>query len=133
MTQFAIIDPKLLIRENRHGAPFCVTQGEIWSRSAFPDGFGQFIVYSEVSAGAELRWDEHHGDEGVFIIDLAGVPFCDSTGINALVRIRMHCDSTGRLLTLTNLGPEVHRVLVELTGLGQYLNVQQPHLEPHSG
>jgi anti-sigma B factor antagonist len=71
--------------------------------------------------------------DGVLVVDLAGVSFCDSTGMSALIQIRKHCNSSGRLLALTNLTPEVHRVVVELARLGHYLNVQQPRPEPRSG
>jgi quercetin dioxygenase-like cupin family protein len=99
MAQYAIIDPELLSRENRHGAPFCVTQGEIWSRSAFPDGFGQFIVYSEVSAGAELRWDEHHGDEGVFVIDGEVEVSGERAGKKGAVLVEAYAPATLRAVT----------------------------------
>jgi anti-sigma B factor antagonist len=64
------------------------------------------------------------GDPGAELtLDLGQVTFCDSAGINALVSLRKQCDSQGWLLRVVNLQPPVHRVLVDFTGLGDYLNV----------
>lgn len=62
----------------------------------------------------------------LLVLNFAGVQFCDSSGINALVRIRKHCDGNHTQLQLTNLTRDIHYVLVEITGLGGYLGVQTP-------
>lgn len=80
-------------------------------------------------ATAETLLDEvmHQlqGPDRLLVLDFAGVAFCDSSGINSLVKIRKHCDRNHTQLQLTNLAPNIHRVLVDLTGLGNYLGVQE--------
>lgn len=66
------------------------------------------------------------GPDRLLVLNFAGVRFCDSSGINALVKIRNHCDSNDTQLQLTNLIPDIHYVLVEITGLGGYLGAQSP-------
>lgn len=53
-------------------------------------------------------------------VDLAGVTFMDSTGVNALVRFRNRAAEGGLTLTVVNCQPLVRRVL-ELTGLLPWL------------
>jgi anti-sigma B factor antagonist len=60
---------------------------------------------------------------GELTLELGEVTFCDSAGINALVALRKQCDSQGWFLRVVNLQPGVRRVLVDFTGLGDYLNV----------
>jgi anti-anti-sigma regulatory factor len=57
-------------------------------------------------------------------LDLAGVAFCDSAGISALVEVRRACADEGWSLRLVGLQPGVRRVIVDFTGLGEYLDVQ---------
>jgi anti-anti-sigma factor len=66
--------------------------------------------------------DDHPGAE--LTIDMAAVGFCDSAGIGALVTLRHRCDERGWRLRLVNLQPALRRMLVEFSGLGEYLNVQ---------
>jgi len=56
-------------------------------------------------------------------VDVAGVDFCDSAGISALIGLRQRCDEAGWLLRVVNPQPAVRRMLVDYTGLGEYLNV----------
>jgi anti-sigma B factor antagonist len=60
---------------------------------------------------------------GELTIDLANVPFCDSAGITALIGLRQRCEQSGWLLRVANPQPAVRRMLVDFTGLGDYLNV----------
>jgi anti-sigma B factor antagonist len=62
---------------------------------------------------------------GVLVLDFAEVQFCDSAGIKALVQLRQHCDDLGWRLTMVGLQPPVRRVLVDYTGMGEYLNIQK--------
>jgi anti-sigma B factor antagonist len=55
-------------------------------------------------------------------VDLAGVRFCDSAGINALIKVRKLADEHGWSLRVVNPQPAVSRVL-QLTGLVGHLNV----------
>jgi anti-anti-sigma factor len=50
------------------------------------------------------------------VIDLGGVSFMDSMGLNTLVRARQRADSYGHALELRNLDARLQRLL-ELTGL----------------
>jgi anti-sigma B factor antagonist len=59
-----------------------------------------------------------------FTVDLTNVGFCDSAGINALVGLRKRCDAHGWLLKVVHPQPTVRRMLVDFTGLGDYLNVR---------
>jgi quercetin dioxygenase-like cupin family protein len=38
------------------------------SRRVSPDGYPLWIVVSDLAAGAELRWDADHGDDGVYVL-----------------------------------------------------------------
>lgn len=56
-------------------------------------------------------------------IDLAGVRFCDSAGISALVRLRKLSDERGWQLSVVNPQAPVRRVL-DFAGLNEYLDVR---------
>ena len=70
-------------------------------------------------AGSALE----QGKPGTLTLDFAGVRFCDSVGIGALVQLRQRCDHAGWQLRVVNMQPSVRRTLVDLCGLGSYLNV----------
>jgi anti-sigma B factor antagonist len=57
-------------------------------------------------------------------IDMAGVNFCDSAGINGLVALKSACRTAGWSLKVLNLRDHVHYVIVDLTGLGEFLGVE---------
>jgi anti-anti-sigma factor len=59
---------------------------------------------------------------GELTLDLAGVQFCDSAGINALVRLREQSNQHGWQLRTVNPQNTVRRVL-GFTGLTEHLNV----------
>jgi anti-anti-sigma factor len=63
-------------------------------------------------------------DPGELIVDMADLSFCDSAGIAALVGLRHQCDEHGWLMRLVNTQLAVRRILVDFTGLGDYLKVQ---------
>ena len=56
-------------------------------------------------------------------LDLAGVEFCDSSGITALVELHKRSAERGSQLRVVNMQPAVRRVVVDFAGLGDYLNV----------
>jgi anti-anti-sigma factor len=56
-------------------------------------------------------------------VDLTQVAFCDSAGISALVALRQHCDRHHWSLRTVGAQPAVRRMLVQYTGLGDFLNV----------
>lgn len=63
-------------------------------------------------------------DDRRLTLDLSGVGFCDSVGIGALVDLRNACVTLGWHLRVVGLQPNVHRMIVDFTGLGEYLDVQ---------
>jgi anti-anti-sigma factor len=63
---------------------------------------------------------------GDLILDLAELRFCDSVGINAMVRLRKLADEHGWQFAVVHPQSTVRRVL-ELTGLHAYLNLDREH------
>jgi anti-anti-sigma factor len=55
-------------------------------------------------------------------LDLSGVPFCDSAGINVLVRLRNASDREKSDFRLINPQPHV-RMVLEITGVAEFLNL----------
>jgi anti-anti-sigma factor len=51
----------------------------------------------------------------LLVVDLAGVEFCDSSGLNLLLQVRMDAEAAGVVMRLASLTPAVSRVF-ELTG-----------------
>ncbi|MGW2485603.1 STAS domain-containing protein [Streptomyces sp. NPDC001606] len=56
------------------------------------------------------------------VLDLAGVPFCDSAGLNALLAARRHAHETGVRLALARVQVQL-RQLLKLTGVDRILDV----------
>ena len=69
MPDYQVIDPATLPELDLYQAPFCTATGGVRSRFKAPEGFGQFVVYATLDAGAEVAWAQDHGDEGVFVLD----------------------------------------------------------------
>jgi quercetin dioxygenase-like cupin family protein len=69
MASFEVIDPATLPEADDYLAPFCTARGGVRSRFRAPEGFGQFVVYGDLDAGAEVEWGAAHGDEGVYVLD----------------------------------------------------------------
>jgi anti-sigma B factor antagonist len=63
------------------------------------------------------------GPPGELILNVAELRFCDSAGINALVRLRKLADQHGWRFAMVHPQSQVRRVL-ELTGLRDYLNLE---------
>ncbi|MET9602919.1 STAS domain-containing protein [Streptomyces sp. NPDC006459] len=59
------------------------------------------------------------------VVDLTRLAFCDSAGLNALLRARLLCESNGRTLILANPGPQVMRLL-SITGADLLFNLSFP-------
>ncbi len=83
--------------------------------SAFLTVEGEIDAESVVELRAVL--DSLRPDNTV-VVDMAGVRFMDSTGINALVDRTLRIEGTGGSLRITNPSRFVQRV-VEITGLAQ--------------
>lgn len=56
------------------------------------------------------------------VLDCAGLDFCDSTGLAALIRISGRMNDAGGALTLTHVKAQIRRV-IHLTGLTRHLGV----------
>ncbi|WP_354638805.1 STAS domain-containing protein [Kitasatospora camelliae] len=56
------------------------------------------------------------------VIDCAALEFCDSTGLNLLLRARLTAESGGRRIVIAAPGPMVSRLL-EITGAGEVFEV----------
>jgi anti-anti-sigma factor len=50
------------------------------------------------------------------VFDLAGVSFCDSTGLSVFVRAKNRCDRVNGVVWLAGLRPELCQIL-DITGL----------------
>ena len=61
------------------------------------------------------------GDAGTVVIDLAGVTFIDSAGINTLLKSRRLADERSRTFRIANATGVVHDVL-DLTGVLSHLS-----------
>ncbi|MFG2989620.1 STAS domain-containing protein [Streptomyces sp. NPDC048257] len=59
------------------------------------------------------------------VVDLTRLRFCDSAGLNALLRARSLCESNGRTLILAHPGPQFYRLLC-LTGTDQLFHLSLP-------
>lgn len=69
------------------------------------------------------------GAPATMTVDMSGVDFCDSAGINGLVTLRNASQEAGWRFEVANLRGHVHYVIVELTGLGEFLGVSAAHGE----
>ncbi|MFH8991336.1 STAS domain-containing protein [Streptomyces sp. NPDC017940] len=56
------------------------------------------------------------------VLDLAGVPFCDSAGLNVLIGAWRQADAVGAVLMLACVPKPLRRIL-EMTGADQCLRV----------
>lgn len=63
-------------------------------------------------------------DEGdrFIVLDLSGVPFCDSAGLNALLAVRRRAVDTGTRLVLAGVQEQL-RQLLHITGVDEILDV----------
>jgi anti-anti-sigma factor len=104
-----------------------VVAGNDVSFSASPRGGGEVAIQGDVDLAsapafeASLRAVIDHSD-GDVTIDLAGVGFMDSSGMNVLVRVFKALERKGRGLHLTNLSSSVRRAL-EVGGASQFVTM----------
>jgi anti-anti-sigma factor len=74
------------------------------------------IEHADDLAAVGLLITKFLDGHGRLVIDLAGVPFMDSTGLGALVQIRNAVAGDGRRVELRSVHPRVRKIL-EITGL----------------
>jgi anti-anti-sigma factor len=79
---------------------------------------------STVDTMTSLGRDALAGPPSLLTVDLAGVEFCDSAGINGLVKLRNASVELGSRFRVTHPRPHVRRVLADLTGLGEFLGIE---------
>lgn len=67
-------------------------------------------------------------------VDLSGVPFCDSSGLNLLLGLRSTAHRTDRTLAITAASTQVERLLAitETTGLFTPAATERPAGPPHT-
>jgi anti-sigma B factor antagonist len=63
------------------------------------------------------------GDPRTLTIDIGQLLFCDSAGVNGLVRLRRHTAQAGWGFRLINPRAHIRRVLVDFMALGEFLNI----------
>jgi anti-anti-sigma factor len=63
------------------------------------------------------------------VLDLAGVPFCDSSGIGVLVRLYNRATVTGSRLTLRRPTPTV-RAILDMTALTRIFRIEDDQPDP---
>ena len=78
---------------------------------------------STVDLLVDTATSQLQGGPARLTLDLAGVTFCDSAGINGMVKIRNASAAAGWTFRLVNLTAELDRVVCDLTGLGEFLGV----------
>ena len=95
--------------------------------TATPDG-PTVTVTGELDMASVERFVEFttrqlEGPPRQLSVDLSGVRFCDSSGINGLVQLRNLSSAAGWQYRLIRLPSELDRVISDLTGLRDFLNV----------
>jgi anti-sigma B factor antagonist len=87
-----------------------------------PLGDLDMATAEELAVGALRELDR---SPAAMTINMRRVAFCDSAGINVLVRIRNACERAGTAFRVVEPQPHV-RVLLEITGVTEFLNVDPP-------
>ena len=79
----------------------------------------------DLSVGDELRTrviDLLPGNGVPLLVDMTGVRFCDSTGLNVAVDAKRHADACGCALVFFGLSERVEK-LFRVTGLEQFIAI----------
>ncbi len=63
-------------------------------------------------------------------LDLAGVTFCDASGLRALVRVARHARQAGRPLELSSARPSLLKIM-QITGLDRAFPELSPPARAH--
>lgn len=95
--------------------------------SALDDGVARLVVAGEVdltSAGALADRALALLEDGPaqLVVDMSGVTFCDSAGLNALFRVYTRAEEKGARLTLRSLNAPVYRIF-DATGATTVLSI----------
>jgi anti-anti-sigma factor len=73
----------------------------------------EFLEHVQAAAAGTAR----------FVLDLAGVTYCDSAAIRALLLVHRACTERGTELTVTGSRPEVRRVF-SITGIDTVIHFE---------
>lgn len=68
------------------------------------------------------RVKEVLGDRSTVIVELTGITFCDSSGLNTLLRLRRRAQETGSQFVLAAPPPQMLRLLT-ITGAGRIFTI----------
>jgi anti-sigma B factor antagonist len=65
-------------------------------------------------------------------VDLAGLTFCDASGLGVLARLARHARQAGRQLRLTSARPSVVKI-IRITGLDRAFPELRPPVPAYAG
>lgn len=85
---------------------------------------GEIDLYTAPRLQAELGAALTAGDQPHIVVDMSGVDFCDSTGMNVLLAAHRSARERGGDLTLTAPRPAVRKIL-QVTGLEGVFTIQE--------
>jgi anti-sigma B factor antagonist len=72
---------------------------------------------------AGMRLLERRDAQPYVVVDVGGLVFCDSSGLNVFDQLRRNATALGRTLVLRSPRPGMRRVL-ELTGMAELVTLQ---------
>jgi anti-anti-sigma factor len=90
-------------------------------KSGMPEVRVNGIALVAVDGELDLATAEAFGDRLIrlidggcprLVVDVAGLTFCDSSGLSALLRARTHASSAGGSVTLVGVSPQLSRILL---------------------
>lgn len=98
--------------EGSHAAPTACSSGFVRSRRVSPDEYPLWLVVTEIEAGGELRWEDEHGDEAVYLdrgaLHVEGGDPCERGGavlVEAGQRCRIVVDEPSRIIHVGPVDP----------------------------
>ena len=81
---------------------------------------GELDMAAIESAGQAI--DRAEQDDGMLVLDLSGLTFIDSTGLEVILRAARRAEDSGRRLVVARPSPYVRR-LFQLTAIDQSLDI----------
>jgi anti-sigma B factor antagonist len=111
------------------GSAYCdrMVESGLSFDTALDDGVARLVVAGEVdltSAGAlaDRALALLEAGPTQLVVDMSGVTFCDSAGLNALFRVYARAEEKGARLTLRSLNAPVYRIF-DATGATTVLSI----------
>ena len=93
---------------------------------------GEIDLYTAPRLQSELATALAGRDPARIVVDMSGVEFCDSTGMNVLLAAHRHATERGGELWLAAPRPPVRKIL-QVTGLESVFTVHDDPLAPGGG